>query len=253
MDVQTIPLDSIVIPDSYILTLHRKNTCEAIRVTGLMMPVVVKKEDGKYVLVDGYERLMCAKEFGWREVSAIVTEDPRVDVLRLALNYVRGRVCGIDVLLYVWQLSQQYDASVLAKILGREYDTVQKYKRAAEAVIALSLSKEEYQELHQNCISLRKILSCAFDAKDKKWFFECLTYKPSGKKVSTEVVRKAAELEKDPDMRIAVDVVDMLGKDRVMRLAEIWDLAKKTICTRLDRYKKKLLPEDYKLLEMLCQ
>jgi hypothetical protein len=38
-----------------------------------------------------------------------------------------------------------------------------------------------------------------------------------------------------------------------MRLAEIWDLAKKTICTRLDRYKKKLLAEDYRLLEMLCQ
>jgi hypothetical protein len=71
--------------------------------------------------------------------------------------------------------------------------------------------------------------------------------------VSPELVKKAAELEKDPEMRVAVDVVDMLGKDRVMKLAEIWDLAKKTICTRLDRYKKKLLPEDYKLLEMLCQ
>jgi hypothetical protein len=46
MEVQTIPLDSFVVPDSYILTLHRKNTCEAIRVTGLMMPIVVKKETG---------------------------------------------------------------------------------------------------------------------------------------------------------------------------------------------------------------
>jgi hypothetical protein len=253
MEVQNVPLDSIVIPNGYILTLHRKNTCEAIRVTGLMMPVVVRRDGQKYVLVDGYERIMCAKEFGWREVPAIVTEDPRVDVLRLALNYVRGRVCGIDVLMYVWQLSQQYDASVLAKILGREYDTIRKYRSAAEAIMALSLSKEEYQELHQNCAPLRKLINCAFDSKDKKQFFECLTYKPSGKKVSPELVKKAAELEKDPEMKIAVDVVDMLGKDRVMKLAEIWDLAKKTICTRLDRYKKKLLPEDYRLLEALCQ
>jgi hypothetical protein len=176
-----------------------------------------------------------------------------VDVLRLALNYVRGRVCGIDVLLYVWQLSQQYDASVLAKILGREYDTIRKYRSAAEAVMALGLSKEEYQELHQNCAPLRRLINCAFDSKDKKQFFECLTYKPSGKKVSLDLVKKAMELEKDPEMRVAVDVVDMLGKDRIMKLAEIWDLAKKTICTRLDRYKKKLLPEDYRLLEMLCQ
>jgi uncharacterized protein YutE (UPF0331/DUF86 family) len=253
MEVQNIPLDFIAVPDSYILTLHRKNTCEAIRVTGLMMPIVVKKEGGKYVLIDGYERLQCAKEFGWQEIPAIITDDPRVDVLRLALNYVRGRVCGVDVLMYVWQLSQQYDASVLAKILGREYDTVRKYRNAAEALIALRLSKEEYQELHQNCVSLRKILSCAFDSNDKKQFFECLTYKPSGKRISPELVKKAAELEKDPELKIAVDMVDVLGKDRIMRLAEIWDLAKKTICTRLDRYKKKLLAEDYRLLEMLCQ
>jgi hypothetical protein len=253
MEVQNVPLDSIVIPDNYILTLHRKNTCEAIRITGLMMPVVVKKENGRYVLIDGYERIMCAKEFGWQEIPAIITDDPRMDVLRLALNYVRGRVCGVDVLMYVWQLSQQYDASVLAKILGREYDTVRKYRSAAEALIALRLSKEEYQELHQNCVPIRKLINCAFDSKDKKRFFECLTYKPSGKRISPELVKKAAELEKDPELKTAVDMVDVLGKDRVMKLAEIWDLAKKTICTRLDRYKKKLLPEDYRLLEMLCQ
>jgi ParB-like chromosome segregation protein Spo0J len=253
MDVRHIPLDSIVIPENYVLTLHKKNTCEAIRVTGLMMPIVVRQEGGRYILIDGYERLQCAKEFGWREVPAIVTEDPRVDVLRLAFNYVRGRVCGIDVLMYVWQLSQQYDASILAKILGREYDTIRKYRSAAEAVMALGLSKEEYQELHKNCVPLRRIINCAFDSRDKKQFFECLTYKPSGKRISPELVKKAAELEKDPELRVAVDVVDMIGKDKVVKLAEIWDLAKKTICTRLDRYKKKLLPEDYRLLEMLCQ
>ena len=253
MDVQNVPLDSIVISDNYILTLHRRNTCEAIRVTGLMMPVVVRRDGERYVLIDGYERIMCAKEFGWREVPAIVTDDSRVDVLRLALNYVRGKVCGINILMYTWQLSQQYDASILAKILGREYDTIRKYRSAAEALIALRLSKEEYQELHQNCISIRKLISCAFEAKDKKQFFECLTYRPSGKKISPELVKKAAELEKDPELKNTVDMVDMLGKDKIMKLVEIWDLARKTICTRLDRYKKKLLAEDYRLLEMLCQ
>jgi hypothetical protein len=153
----------------------------------------------------------------------------------------------------VWQLSQQYDAGILAKILGREYDTIRKYRNAAEALITLRLSKEEYQELHQNCVPIRKLISCAFEAKDKKQFFECLTYRPSGRKVSPELIRKAAELEEDPGTKIAVDVVDALGKDKIMKLAEIWDLAKKTICTRLDRYKKKLLSEDYRLLEMLCQ
>jgi hypothetical protein len=102
-------------------------------------------------------------------------------------------------------------------------------------------------------VPIRKLISCAFDSKDKKQFFECLTYKPSGKRVTPELLRKAAELEKDPEAKIVADMVDMLGKDKIMKLAEIWDLAQKTICTRLNRYKKKLLVEDYQLLEMLCQ
>ena len=118
MDVQNVPLDRITVPENYILTLHRRNTCEAIRVSGIMMPVVVRKEGDRFILVDGYERIQCAKEFAWKEVPAIITDDPRTDVLRLALNYVRGRVCGVDVLLYTWQMAQQYDVSVLAKILG---------------------------------------------------------------------------------------------------------------------------------------
>jgi ParB family chromosome partitioning protein len=252
MDVQNIPLDRIVVPDNYILTLHRRNTCEAIRVSGIMMPVVVRKEGDRYVLIDGYERIQCAKEFAWKEVPAIITDDPRTDVLRLALNYVRGRVCGVDVLLYTWQMAQQYDVSVLAKILGREYDTIRRYKAAAEHFLTLGFSKDEIQELHRQCISLRRILKC-IDEPDKKSFLNCLTYKPLNKKISPELVKVAAEMEKNPEVRAAVDVVEALGKDKIMSCIEIWDLAKKTICTRLDQYKHKLLPEDLRLLESLCQ
>jgi ParB-like chromosome segregation protein Spo0J len=252
MNVQYIPLNLITVPENYILTLHRPNTCDAIRVTGLMLPVVVKRAGAQYVLIDGYERLRCAREFGWREVPAIIVEDERVDVLRLALNYVRGRVCGIDVLLYTWQLSQQYDVSILARILGREYDTIRKYRSAAERILLLGLSREEVEELHRQCISLRRILRCA-DAHDKKEFFECLTYRPSGKKITPQLIKAAAEIAKDPEMRAAVDVVQTLGKDKVMRCMEIWDVARKTICSRLEQYRYKLLPEDLRLLELLCQ
>jgi len=115
----------------------------------------LKKQGERYVLVDGYDRLRCAKELGWKEVPAMVLEDERTDVLRLALNYVRGKVCGIDVLMYVWQLSQQYDVSILAKILGREYETVRKYRNAAEHLLAIGLSRQDFEELHQQCVPIR--------------------------------------------------------------------------------------------------
>ena len=248
-----IPLSSITILDDYILTFHKKNLCDTIRVTQLMMPVVVKKSGERYVLIDGYDRLRCAKELGWKEIPALVVEDERVDVLRLALNYVRGRVCGVDVLLYVWQLSQQYDVSLLAKILGREYETIRKYRAAAEALLALGLSRDDFAELHNQCISLRKLLRCAHEVHGREELYACLAYKPAGKKVTAEAVRKAVKLEKDPQMKEALDIVELLGKDKVEKLAQIWDLARKTVCARMEQYKHCLMPEDYRLLELICQ
>ena len=249
----SLPLDLIVIPDNYILTFHRKNLCDVIRITNVMLPVVVKKQGERYVLVDGYDRLRCAKELGWREVPAMVLEDERTDVLRLALNYVRGKVCGIDVLMYVWQLSQQYDVSILAKILGREYETVRKYRSAAEHLLAIGLSKQDFEELHQQCVPIRRLIRCTPEARDRDSLRACLAYKPSGKRITPETVRKAVQLEKNPELQEAVDLIELVGKDKVERLLQLWDLARKTLCTRLEDYRKKILPEDFSLLKELCQ
>jgi len=43
MDVQNVPLDRITVPENYILTLHKRNTCEAIRVSGIMLDFVVRE------------------------------------------------------------------------------------------------------------------------------------------------------------------------------------------------------------------
>jgi len=249
----SLPVDLIVIPDNYILTLHKRNLCDAIRITGVMMPVVVRRQSERYVLVDGYDRLRCARELGWREVPAMVLEDERMDVLRLALNYVRGKVCGIDVLMYVWQLSQQYDVSILAKILGREYETVRKYRSMAEHLLAIGLSKQDFEELHQQCVPIRRLIRCIPEAKDRNTLYACLAYKPSGKRITPEIVRKAVQLEKNPMLQETIDLIELVGKDKVEKLLQIWDLAKKTLCTRLEEYRKRILPEDYNLLKELCQ
>ncbi|MEM0307203.1 MAG: ParB N-terminal domain-containing protein, partial [Thermofilum sp.] len=122
--------DDVIVPPNYITVRHQKQTCEAIRITGFIAPIVVKRENGKYVLVDGYERLMCAKALKM-QIPAIVAESSG-NILSFALNYVRGRYCGVDILEAVRQLTEQYDMATLAKVLGRSYETVRRYRSVAE-------------------------------------------------------------------------------------------------------------------------
>jgi len=254
MSFDYIETAKLVIPEDYLYVKHRRNTCDAIRLTNIMMPLVVRKEGDRYILLDGFERYQCARELGWRKVPAIITEDSRMDILRLALNYVRGRVCGIDVLVATWQLLQTYDADVIKTVLGKSWDTLSKYKNAAEHVINLGLSKEDIGQLREACISIRKLIACAYNSHDADEFMTCALGKarPRLKKVTAEAVKKAIQLEKDPELKTAVDVVDLLGAENVMKIAEVIDAVKKTLCSRMERYKKCMLIEDYKLLRKIC-
>jgi len=254
MSFDFVDISKVVIPEDYLYVKHKRNTCESIRITGVMMPLVLKKEQERYILIDGYERFQCAKELGWRQIPAIVTEDSPADVLRLALNYVRGRICGIDVLISTWQMMQVYNAEIMKTVLGKSWDTLNKYKNTAEHIINLGLSKEEIAQLREACISIRKLIACAYNSHDSNEFMTCALgkAKPRLKKVTAEMVKKAIQLERDPELRMAVDLAEMLGAENVAKIAEMVDVIKKTLCSRVERYKKCMLIEDYKLLRKLC-
>jgi len=255
MSFDFIETAKIIIPEGYLYVKHKRNTCDAIRLTGIMMPLVVKKEEERFILLDGFERLQCAKELGWKKVPTIMVDDSRVDVIRLTLNYVRGRVCGIDVLMSAWQILQAYDPDVARTVLGKSWDTLNKYKNVAEHLMRLNLSKEDISRLRESCVSIRKLIMCAYNSHEAADFMTCALGIPKSrlKKVTAEAVKKAIQLEKNPDLRMAVDLVETLGAENVMRITEIADLIKKTLCTRVDRYKRCMLIEDYRLLRKLCK
>jgi len=249
-----IDITRIVIPEDYLYVRHKRNTCDAVRVTGIMIPIVVKKDGERYVLLDGLERLQCAKELGLRHVPAIVTEDSRIDIIRMALNYVRGRICGIDVLMYTWQLLQAYTPEVVKTVLGKSWETLNKYKNVAEHIINLGLSKEDIDHLREACVSTRRLITCAHNSHSSNEFMICALGKPKShlKKVTAEAVKKAIQLEKDPELKMAVDLVEALGVENVAKITEMVDVVRKTLCARIERYRKCLLIEDYKLLKKLC-
>jgi len=255
MILQDIDVANIIVPKGYLFVKHKRNTCEAIRITRIMLPIVVKRTEQGYILLDGLERIYCAKELGMKQVPALVVEDNRSDIITLALNWVRGRVCGIDVLMYTWQLLQTYDASLVKSVLGKSWDTLTKYKNTAEHIIALQLSSDDFSTLRELCTPVRKLIFCAFNSHERDEFMSCVLSKTRVrlKKVTYDAVMKAVALEKDEELRNAVEIVQALGKETVGNIIELVSLMRKTLCARLDYYKKYMVMEDYKLLKRLCQ
>jgi hypothetical protein len=254
-ELKEIGIEWIVVPDGYIPVRHKRNTCDAIRVTGVMLPVVVARRDNSYVLVDGIERLKCAKELGWRKVPALVVEDESVDMLRVALNWVRGRLCGVDLIFAVWQLMQSYPIDVVRAVVGRSWETLRHYRQAAEHLMALGLSRQDFEALREACVPARKLVACAHQSREARELVQCALSVPRShlKRVGPELAAAAAELARDPEMRELVEYIKVVGKDRVMKWLELLDVIKKTFCSRLEEYRQHLYVEDYKLLLKLCK
>lgn len=254
MQTKLINTSLIVVPEGYVTVRHRKNTCEAIRITGVMAPIIVRQEGERYIIVDGYERLMCAKELGWQEVPAVVVESS-TPLLSFALNYVRGQYSGVDVLTFMWQFLQQYDRSTVVKILGRSYDTIRKYQDAYERMLALNLSKDDWQRLRTDGIGVKKLIQCAFDSHDREEFMSCVygeKRRPKGKTVTPEAIRKAIALEKNEELKSAVDIVETYGPQNARKAIELYMLLQMELCPKLKDVMHCLPSITYNILAQYC-
>jgi ParB-like chromosome segregation protein Spo0J len=254
-ELKEVGIDWIAVPDGYIPVRHRRNTCDAIRVTNVMLPVVIRREGNSYVLVDGIERLKCARELGWQRVPALVIEDERADVLRVALNWVRGRLCGVDLIFAAWQLMQSYPIDVVRAVIGRSWETLRHYRQVAEHLMALGLSRRDFEALREACVPARRLVACAHQSREARELVQCALSVPRShlKRVGPELAAAAVELARDSEMRELVEYIKLVGKERAVKLLELLDIIKKTFCARLEEYRQHLYAEDYRLLLKLCR
>jgi ParB/RepB/Spo0J family partition protein len=76
MDIRTILIDSIVIPEGFCRqnydNMSLEELQESIAVMGLLQPIDVTIQDKHFVLVDGSRRLKCLKKLNIARVSAVV-------------------------------------------------------------------------------------------------------------------------------------------------------------------------------------
>lgn len=104
---------------------------ESLNKNGLMQPLIVYKDNSKYMLISGFKRFEAIKKLKWEKIPCIVVDKPETDedenIAMLHANQYRTSKEDVDALITtaerVWE--------TLSKEAKNEYR--EKYKKAYEA------------------------------------------------------------------------------------------------------------------------
>jgi len=191
-----VPVDKVIIPENRFSSKINVNwLCRNMKLSNFILPIVVKKDKvrGRYVLIDGGNRLLCAKRNGLTAVPAIVVDAPNVEYINLLINYVRGIKCGWDTLVSINQLvNDGIDIRYIANLINRSKDTVRIYVNTYRKLMEV-LSETDVEYLRANCIPLRKLVTCA-NADNPK---DCIYGKTQGVKRDDIKFNQAIEQIRD--------------------------------------------------------
>tara|TARA_Y100000741_G_C18186007_1_gene531420 strand:+ start:24 stop:788 length:765 start_codon:yes stop_codon:yes gene_type:complete len=177
---------------------------EDIEQKGLIHPITVMKhpkENESYILLIGGNRLNAAHYLNWETIPCIVKEynhdSAQNEILQLAENMHRMNLNPIELAEAVMRIKKQtgYTLSKLAKILGRNVDSIKQYSR----INKLSDSEKRYhleQKSTKNDILAylaKRELSCEKEIKHS--LFETITTTPYDHLSKDALLKKIHEAE----------------------------------------------------------
>ncbi len=159
VQVQVVPLEAVV-PSARNPRRRRLNIEElaaSIQAYGLLQPVVVRAQNGKFEVIAGHRRLDAARLLGWTELPVVVREEPddTAYVLTLVENLqrddlsAREEAAALEVLLR----ERRWSTVQVARAIKRSQPYVSKRLRVFEdpvlapAVLANKLGVSQAEEL----------------------------------------------------------------------------------------------------------
>ncbi len=226
-----IPVDMIVIPPNRFTSRYTNIDwlCNNMVKSGFILPVVVKKErQGRFILIDGFNRIQCLQKYGVKEVPAIVVKDAdSVEYLNMLINYVRGKRCGWDILQSINQLLVDgIETDRIATLLGRSKGTIKNYVSAYKNLLT-KLSKDQIDILINYCVPVRVLITCSKEDNPMDCVLKRVKpYQADAMKIE-EIARKVAMMVKHA-LRTSPNIdVDLLLRkineaiDEVIKLSEV--------------------------------
>lgn len=181
----------------------------SLKTSGLLQPVVVRRQGDRFQLIAGERRCKAARALGWSEINAVVREADDKDLLTLALveNLQRDSLSAIDEALGYQTLIQQFDTSQaeVADIVGKSRSSV------ANGLRLLKLPASVQNLVHSGDLSAgharallqvddrAQLLALATEAVENK--FSVRQLEDLGKKNGRGKGRRPRERRVDPEIR----------------------------------------------------
>tara|TARA_Y100001968_G_scaffold329438_1_gene378777 strand:+ start:685 stop:1458 length:774 start_codon:yes stop_codon:yes gene_type:complete len=177
---------------------------EDINQKGLIHPITVMKhpkEKATYILLIGGNRLNAAHYLNWETIPCIVKEynknSAQNEILQLAENMHRMNLNPIELSEAVMRIKNQtgYTLSKLAKILGRNVDSIKQYSRInklSDTEKTYHIEQKSTKNEILNYLAKRELSS---QKEIKHTLFETITTTPYDHLSKAELTKKIHEAE----------------------------------------------------------
>ncbi len=123
----------------------------SIKEIGVIQPISVSEQDGKFVIIAGERRYRASKLAGLDKIPAIIKRATRKDILAMAIieNVQRSDLNCVEEALAYYQLMNEFNLTQeeVAKKIGKERSTIANFLRI------LKLPREVIQHLQKEDIS----------------------------------------------------------------------------------------------------
>ncbi len=126
MDIEKLPLNSISEPTVKLRPVSQtvvEDLAKSIQSSGLLQPVMVRPEKGKYQLVFGLHRVLACRSLGWTEIPALIKEMSAEEVLLVRIVENIQRNTSMNVLeegkAYKSLMQRAWSVSQVSKAIGK--------------------------------------------------------------------------------------------------------------------------------------
>lgn len=215
MEITTIKLSQIrpdsLQPRKIFQDAQIDDLAESIKKYGLLQPILVKKQDDRYIIIAGERRYRACKKLGLEYVEVIIKDDENAMLISLIENIQRENLTALEEAVAIQNIKDKYKCTheELSKLLGktRVYITNKLRILNADEYTKKLLSDNNITEGHARALLGQR------DVKKRQELARKILTKGLSVRQVEKSIRDESEKSSDKDIQkeeIYKDLIDML-------------------------------------------
>ena len=215
MEITTIKLSQIrpdsLQPRKIFQDAQIDDLAESIKKYGLLQPILVKKQDDRYIIIAGERRYRACKKLGLEYVEVIIKDDENAMLISLIENIQRENLTALEEAVAIQNIKDKYKCTheELSKLLGktRVYITNKLRILNADEYTKKLLSENNITEGHARALLGQR------DVKKRQELARKILTKGLSVRQVEKSIRDESEKSSDEDIQkeeLYKDLIDML-------------------------------------------